>query len=138
MEKITLKGSKKMKKLLLTLSVFATIASADNTTITSTMALMEKGMNSIQKGFLYNQKKTILEGIAITINANNIFDTVDAKEFTNGNNKVQVISNVHGNVAKNLAKLEKFVKNDKYRDATMQYGKVVNDCVACHTVIRGW
>jgi len=127
-----------MKKLLLTLSVFATIASADNITINSTMNLMEKGMSSIQKGFLYNQKKTILEGIDITMNANKIFDTVDTKEFTHGNNKTQVIANIHGNVSHDLKVLKKYLVNNKYSDATMQYGKVINDCVACHTVIRGW
>jgi hypothetical protein len=41
-----------MKKLLLTLIAGATIASASSTTtINATMDLMEKGMNTIQKGF---------------------------------------------------------------------------------------
>lgn len=129
-----------MKKTLLTLATVATFAAAanTNTTINATMDLMEDGMATIQKGFLYNQKDTIIKGIKTVENANNIFDTVDIKEFTNGNNKVQVISNIHGNIAKDIKALKELIHNNKYSDAAATYGKVVNDCVSCHTVIRGW
>lgn len=127
-----------MKKIILTLAACATIASASGTTINATMDLMEKGMNTIQKGFFYNQKTTILEGTDIVINANKIFATVDTKSFTNGNRATQAISNIHGNLAKDLKGFRKSITNNKYADASAQYGKIVNDCVACHTVIRGW
>ncbi len=134
-----------MKRLLLVLSVFATLASADNKqTINETMASMEKGMNTIQKGFLYNQKATILEGTEIVINANSIFEKVDVKSFTNGSKATQVISNIHQTIATDLKQFKKVVdeikdnKSNKIADATKLYGKIINDCVACHAVIRKW
>ena len=127
-----------MRKLLLTLIAGATIASASSITINATMDLMEKGMQTIQKGFFYNQKAMILEGIDIVEGANKIFNTVDTKEFTKGNRAQQVISNIHSNLAANLKAFKSSVKANQFANASIQYGKVVNDCVACHTIIRGW
>lgn len=127
-----------MKKLLLTLVAGVTIASASNTTINATMDLMEKGMQTIQKGFFYNQKTLLLEGADVVDSANKIFSTVDTKEFTKGNRAQQVISNIHGNLAGDLKAFRKSVEANQFSNASAQYGKIVNDCVACHTVIRGW
>jgi len=128
-----------MKKILLTLSALATFAFADNAAkITQTMAAMEQGMNTIQKGFFYNQKATILEGTETVINANSIFSKVDTQSFTNGSKATQVISNIHKNIATDLKVFKKLINANKFADASKQYGKVVNDCVACHTVIRKW
>jgi len=128
-----------MKKLLLTLSALATLASADNVkTINETMASMEQGMNTIQKGFFYNQKATILEGTETVINANNIFEKVDVTTFTKGSKATQVISNINHNISTDLKVFKKMVNENKFADASKQYGKVVNNCVACHTVIRKW
>lgn len=128
-----------MKKILLTLSALATFAFADNAAkITQTMAAMEQGMNTIQKGFFYNQKATILEGTETVINANSIFSKVDTQSFTNGSKATQVISNIHKNIATDLKVFKKLINANKFADASEQYGKVVNDCVACHTVIRKW
>ena len=128
-----------MKKVLLTLSTLATFAMADTkATINDTMASMEKGMNTIQKGFLYNQKATILEGTDIILEANSIFSKVDVQSLTHGSKATQVISNINGNITNNVKELKKMVNANKFADASKQYGKVMNDCVACHTVIRKW
>jgi S1-C subfamily serine protease len=127
-----------MKKLIVLLFASASLALASNTTINATMDLMEKGMNTIQKGFFYNSKALILEGIEVVDNANKIFETVDTKEFTKGNRATQVISNIHGNLAADLKVLRKTVEANKFGAAAEKYGKVLNDCTACHSVIRGW
>jgi S1-C subfamily serine protease len=127
-----------MKKLIVTLIAGATIASAQNTTIDATMSLMEKGMNTIQKGFFYNSKALVLEGIEVVDSANKIFETVDTKEFTKGSRATQVISNIHGNLAKDLKVLKNSIENNKFGSAAEKYGRVVNDCIACHSVVRGW
>ena len=127
-----------MKKIILSILTGAIIASANSdTTVDATMSLMEKGMNSIQKGFLYNDSKLIKEGISIVKDANNIFGTVDVKSFLN-NDKTQVVSNIHKNISKSLKSLEKSIDNKEYAKASNQFGKVLNDCVSCHTVIRRW
>jgi hypothetical protein len=91
-----------------------------------------------KKVFFYNQKALLLEGADVVESANKIFSTVDTKEFTKGNRAQQVISNIHGNLAADLKAFRKSVQADQFSNASAQYGKMVNDCVACHTVIRGW
>jgi len=127
-----------MKKIILSILTGAIIVSANSdTTVDATMSLMEKGKNDIQKGFLYNDKALIKEGISIVKDANNIFGTVDVKSFLN-NDKTQVVSNIHKNISKSLKSLEKSINNKEYAKASNQFGKVLNDCVSCHTVIRRW
>ena len=127
-----------MKKFIVLLFAGATLASASQTTINATMSLMEQGMNTIQKGFFYNSKAMILEGSKVVSSANAIFETVDSKEFTNGNRATQVISNIHGNLAADLKEFDTEVQANKFSNAAAKYGKIVNDCVACHSTIRGW
>ena len=126
-----------MKKIILTLTASAIMAFAGDTTVTATMSLMEKGMNEIQKGFLYNDKTLIKEGIEIVRDANSIFSKVDVRSFLN-NDKTQVVANITDDLKGNLKKLSSLIGTKKYSDASRLYGKVVNDCVACHTIIRRW
>ncbi|MBD3796496.1 MAG: hypothetical protein IE887_01950 [Campylobacterales bacterium] len=51
---------------------------------------------------------------------------------------MRVTQNITTNLSEDLAILKKAIDNDKFTTATEKYGKVLNDCVACHTVIRGW
>ncbi len=130
-----------MKKILITAIASATFAFAANsstTTINATMALMNQGMDKIQKGFLLNQKSLILDGISVIKNADAIFNTVDTNSFIKHNNKTQVTKNISKNLSNNIEMLEQDVKEGKFSDATSDYGKALSNCVACHTIIRGW
>jgi len=128
-----------MKKILITLAASAIFALANNnTTVNATMSLMNQGMEKIQKGFLLNQKDMILEGISMTQSANSIFKTVDVKTFIAHNNKVQVTKNINANVDRDLEVLKKDVQKGHFANATAAYGKVMRDCISCHTIIRGW
>ena len=46
-----------MKKTILALVASSVLALASETTINATMSLMTQGMNQIQAGFLYSNKK---------------------------------------------------------------------------------
>jgi len=129
-----------MKKIIFTTLVGATFALANNnaTTITATMNLMSDGMTKIQKGFLLNQKNLILDGINVVENADAIFNTVDVSTFIPNNNKTQVTKNINHNLSKSIKMLKEDVKAGKYADATTAYGKVLSNCISCHTIIRGW
>lgn len=127
-----------MKKVILALVMTSVIALADATTIDATMKLMKQGMDDIQSGFLYNSKATILKGVDTVENANAIFSRVDVSTFIAHNNKVQVTKNINKNLAQDLAELKKAVSDEKYSKATASYGNVVNDCLSCHIIIRGW
>jgi len=126
-----------MKKSLLIVIASAIMAFAGDTTVNATMSLMEKGMNQIQKGFFYNDKNSIKEGIEIVESADSIFTKVDVKTFLK-NDKTQVVANISHYLEKDLKKLSRLIKEKKYSDASVQYGKVLNNCVACHAVIRRW
>lgn len=126
-----------MKKTLLALAVSSALSFASETTINATMHQMQQGMNQINTGFMINSKADIQEGIATLEKANAIFTRVDVATFIKSK-KVTVAKNINKNLTEELAALKKAIANSKYADATNEYGKVLNQCVACHTIIRGW
>lgn len=127
-----------MKKTLLALLATSVLALADTTTIGATMQLMEKGMEDIHKGFMYNDRDRLLKGINTVESSNEIFTKVDVAAFIPHNNKIQVTKNINKNLSDNLSKLKKAIENKKYSEATKVYGTVINNCISCHTIIRGW
>lgn len=126
-----------MKKVILALAVSATLSFASESTIGATMNLMKQGMNQIQQGFMYNSKDDIKQGIEIVTSSNNIFKHVDVADFIKSK-KVTVAKNINKNLAKDLKALKKAIDGANYSEATVQYAKVMNECMACHTIIRGW
>lgn len=127
-----------MKKVILALVMTSVIALADATTVDATMKLMKQGMDEVQTGFLYNNKEALSKGISTLENANAIFSTVDVTSFIPHNNKVQVTNNINKNLADDLKAFKKSLAEKNFSDATANYGKVLNDCLSCHIIIRGW
>ena len=127
-----------MKKIVLGMLVSSVIAMADATTIDATMKLMNQGLQEVQSGFVYNNKDGIIRGVETIQSANSIFTHVDVASFIPNNSKVQVTKNINESLSKDLEALKKAVENKQYADATKKYAKVVNDCMACHTIVRGW
>jgi cytochrome c556 len=127
-----------MKKVILALALTSVATFASDKTIDATMQLMKQGMEQVQKGFMYNSKSDIIQGIETIENSNSIFKNVDVTTFIPKNHKVRVTQNITHNLESNLKRLKKDVKAGKFADATAGYGKVLNNCVACHTSIRGW
>ena len=126
-----------MTKAILALITCSVLSIASETTIDATMKLMQQGMNQVQTGFLLNSKKDIQEGIATLENANAIFTHVDVADFIKSN-KVAVAKNINVNLTKDLKALKKSVDASQYTDASKNYAKVLNECITCHTIIRGW
>jgi hypothetical protein len=127
-----------MKKSIIAVVLSGTMLLAGDTTITATMNLMNKGLNQVQAGFVNNNRKDILNGIDIIENANSIFTQVDVTKFIPNNRKTQVTKNIYKNLAQSLKVLKDNVENKRYSAATESYGKVLNTCLSCHTIIRGW
>ena len=127
-----------MKKIILALAATSVLALADTATIDATMKLMKQGLEQAQSGFVYNDKKDLMRGIETLESSNSIFKNVDVSVFIPNNNKVQVTRNINKNLEKNLKALKKSVKDEKYSEATKHYAEVVNNCISCHTIIRGW
>jgi len=127
-----------MKKVMLALVMSSVMALADSTTVDATMKLMKQGMDDVQSGFLYNNKEALAKGISTLENANAIFSTVDVATFIPHNNKIQVTKNINKNLADDLKAFKKALKEQDFSAATANYGKVMNDCLSCHIIIRGW
>lgn len=126
-----------MKKVILALVTCSVLSIASDTTIDATMKLMQQGMNQIHTGFLYNSKQDIMQGIETVENSNAIFTHVDVAKFMKSN-KVTVAKNINQNMTDDLKALKKAIEKSEFSEATRQYGKVLNECVACHTIIRSW
>lgn len=127
-----------MKKIILALSLTVAASFANETTINATMDLMNQGLKQVQKGFVYNSQEDILRGIETIESANSIFTHVDVSTFIKNNSKIQVTNNINKNLTKELKNFKKAVEAKNFSDATVEYAKVLNDCVSCHTIIRGW
>lgn len=127
-----------MKKVILALALTSAATFASDTTIDATMQLMKQGMEQVQMGFMYNSKDDIRKGIETLENSNAIFKNVDVSKFIANNNKIQATKNINENLEANLKSLRESIADGKYADATKHYGEVLNDCVSCHTIIRGW
>jgi len=127
-----------MKKVILALALTSAATFASDTTIDATMQLMKQGMEQVQTGFMYNSKEDIKKGIETLENSNAIFKNVDVAKFIAHNNKIQATKNINKNLEANLKSLKEAVTAGKYADATKYYGDVTNDCVSCHTIVRGW
>ncbi len=127
-----------MKKIILALALTSVATFANETTIDATMKLMDQGLNQVQRGFIYNSKSDIIRGVETIESANSIFTHVDVSTFIKNNSKIQVTKNINENLTEHLEALKKDVAADKYSDAGAKYAKVLNDCVSCHTIIRGW
>lgn len=126
-----------MKRILLALVTCSVLSIASEGTIDATMKLMQQGMDQIHMGFTHNSKADIIRGIETVENSNAIFVHVNVADFMK-NNKVAVAENINKNMTRDLKALKKSVNEGKYSDATQNYGKVLNDCISCHTIIRGW
>lgn len=126
-----------MKKIILALVTCSVLSMANNTTVDATMKLMQQGMTQIQNGFVFNSKQDIEQGILTVENSNAIFAHVNVADFVK-TNKIAVTQNINKNMTRDLAALKKAVSEAKYSEATKQYAKVLHECVACHTLIRGW
>lgn len=126
-----------MKKTILALVTCSVLSIASETTISATMKLMQQGMYQVNTGFMLNSKEDIKKGIQTLKNSNAIFTHVNVADFI-GSKKVTVAKNINKNLDSDLIALQKAVDTSNYSEATKQYANVLNDCVACHTIIRGW
>lgn len=127
-----------MKKVILALALTSAASFASEATINATMQLMKQGMEQVQKGFMYNSKADIVQGINTIENSNAIFKNVDVTTFIKHNNKVAATKNITSNLEEDLKAFKKAVLANEFGNATALYGRVTNDCVACHTAIRSW
>lgn len=104
-----------------------------------TMQGLVQGLNTIQKGIMYNNGDIVKQGVdAIKKNAKNI-DSFDIEDDKTNSFKAKRFAETE---AKALAKLADeieigFSKHDKNR-VLDTYRRMQNQCINCHKIIRKW
>lgn len=132
-----------MKKIFLVLVLLgSTMLMAEGATeeeMRETMQSLETSMSSIQKGFLYNHRGRIQQGISSLRKQLKNIDSFIIK------NDKDVKFNAH-KYAMNETKaldilaskiLNEFDSGDKEAVLT-DYNKILNGCVTCHALVRRW
>lgn len=122
-------------------SLLASSALSADQTLVSTMAHMEKGLNNVQKGFLYNTPDLIKNGVKEIHDANALFHNSDATKRYLPKEK-QHLSNIAFNASKRIdkssAELIAALDKKQFSKAGQSYSELVHACTACHGVVRGW
>ena len=104
-----------------------------------TMQNLEKGMETILKGLMYNNKNIILNGVdTINENTKNI-SLFNIKEEEGVNFKPKKYSKAEAQVLNDLAEsvLTSFKKGDR-RKSLNDFKRLQNQCMNCHALIRKW
>lgn len=126
---------------ILALSALLSLSAAADATLISNMSQMEKGLSSIQKGFLYNTPVLIKEGVAEIKKSNALFHNLEMSKKYLPKDK-QHMSNIAFNASKRIdsasADMIKALNKKEYSKAHQSYSEIVNACTACHAVVRGW
>ena len=135
-----IKGTKMKKMLLAIILLGSTMLMAETSeNRQTTMQSLEKSMALIQKGFLYNNRDGIKEGVASlreelkNINSfvieNDKNTKFDAKKYADTQTKVleQLSSKI----------LDGFDAGHK-ESVLSDYQQMLNGCVTCHALVRRW
>ncbi len=130
-----------MKKFFFGLSILATLGLQASDSLSLNMASMRDGMQSVQDGFLYNNKTTILDGLKKITKANEMFhNEASAAEFLPKEkktlSKVAYLSSKSLNIY--LSEMEEYVKENRIIEASSSFSGVVHSCTRCHAIVRGW
>ena len=102
---------------------------------------MEAGLDSIQKGFLYNQVDMIENGAERISKANKMFLNVGvAQKYLPENKKhmVGVTLRTSHRVDTAVEDLKYFIGSKQYANAAKSYSAIINACTDCHAIVRGW
>jgi hypothetical protein len=130
----------KMVKILV-LSVLLSAGLMADDTLALNMSQMENGLNSVQKGFLYNTPDLIKSGVKDIKQADALFHNMENTKKYLPKDK-QHMSNIAFNAAKRIdsasSNLLKALDKKEFSKASQSYSEIVNACTACHAVVRGW
>ncbi len=145
-----------MKKILLISVLLSSLMLAENNatdtnstnkveqalTRVETMQKLEKSMETIQKGFFYNNTEMVKNAVKeFQSNLENMDAFIlSVKELENGRNfKPKRYANEEVKVLTQLSDeiISSYERDRKYR-ATRIYANMMDRCLACHKIIRKW
>jgi len=134
-----------MRKILLMSVLVSGILFAEgvlNKSQMKTMKTLEVAMETIQKGFLYNNENVIATGvkdIKATLSDVNAFviEVSEKDKKKDFNPKAYAVTET-ASIAKMVETIESLYKAGKQEEALDAYSKTLNRCIVCHKIIRKW
>ncbi len=104
-----------------------------------TMQNLEKGMNNIQKGLMYNNATMVQQGVDTIKKNTKDIDSFDIKNKSNSNFKAKRYAETEAKAISELADnmSEAFNKHNKNRTLDT-FRRLQDRCITCHTLIRKW
>lgn len=106
--------------------------------LTKLMQDMEYALNLIQKGFLYNNKKWLNDGLEEFKVLNRELRRIDPNAYLPimQRRDVNVVGGIVNMQSENLKVLERFLNKNDILKSTEAYGRIVSGCVSCHSLVR--
>jgi len=130
----------KLTKILMASILSVTFATA-NETMNTSMAIMQKGIEQVQFGFINNNEQIIREGLNAINKGNTMFsdEAIIAKSLPeNKKHMVNVAVNAAKRIAADATIIELNLDDKAYTKAAEAYSDMLNACSRCHSIIRSW
>ncbi len=131
----------KLGKFILLLTLVSSTLFADNGQLILKMKDMRDAMHQISDGFFFNNKAGILRGIDALEEANSIFESYSSVKKHLRDNEKHMSAISYNNALKiklHITRMKNHVHKNEYNKASMMYTEIINDCTACHSIVRGW
>lgn len=130
----------KLSKILMASVISVTFATA-NETLSTSMNLMQKGMEQVQFGFINNNEQMVREGLKAITKGNTMFSDSAVIEKSLPSNKkhmVNVATNASKRIGADATIIELNLDDKAYLKAAEGYSDMINACSRCHSIIRSW
>lgn len=126
-------------KILWILGMFMCGAFAQSSLV-HIMQNMEYAMNLMEKGFLYNKKEWINEGLEEFRTLNKELQRVDPNTYLGVAQRrdINVVSGIVNNNVAHIEILAKYLKQNEMIKSADVYGRILSGCVSCHAIARSW
>ena len=131
-----------MKKILMMSVIASSLLFSEGVVDRGNIKIMqdlELATTTILKGFLYNNKAVVGNGVK---DMKKLSESIDAFHIPNHTKKDFDAKKYAINEAASLGTLAdtllKQFEEDKKDEATRTYSTIVNKCIACHKIIRKW
>ena len=130
----------KLSKILMAGILSVTFATA-NETLTTSMNIMQKGIEQVQFGFINNNEQMVREGLKAIKKGNAMFSDsalIEKSLPANKKHMVNVASNASKRIVADATIIELNLDDKAYIKAAEGYSDMLNACSRCHSIIRSW
>lgn len=127
-------------RIVLFIGLYVCGVLAQSHQLTQIMQDMEYAMDRMERGFLYNRKEWINEGLKDFKALNKKLLHIDPNTYLGAQRRrdINVVTSVLNRNVENIEAMEQFLKRDEFVESAGAYGRILRGCMSCHIVSRGW